>query len=97
LVALRSFFALAANAKISEALSDLAKSMEKGEGVQIDLKRAFELYVDAALRGHHGSVFEVGRCYYYGIGVSEDRSCADIWLERAEELGVFESLKGDEC
>ncbi len=46
------------------------------------------LYLRAALEGETQSLYEVGRCYYYGIGVSRDRAIARVWLDRAESLGV---------
>lgn len=73
---------------VPDALYDLAISYEKGIGVKKDKDRAFELYLKAALRGDDQSVEEVARCYYYGIGVKEDERVADIWYERAEELGL---------
>jgi uncharacterized protein len=80
----------AADKNVPNALYDLAVCYEKGEGVECDSSEAFRLYLKAALRGDEQSVYEVGRCYYYGIGASEDRRLADIWLDRAEELGIKE-------
>lgn len=74
--------------KHSSALYDLAVCYEEGKGVRKDEKEAFRLYLQAALRSDTQSFHEVGRCYYYGIGVEENRIIADIWLERAEELGA---------
>jgi TPR repeat protein len=78
----------AADKNIPEACYDLAVSYEKPVGVAANLKKAFELYVRAALHGDNQSFHEVGRCYYYGIGTPRDENLADIWLEKAEELGV---------
>ncbi|MBD5655917.1 MAG: sel1 repeat family protein [Candidatus Eremiobacteraeota bacterium] len=86
----RALFSIAAEAKIGYALFDLAIMTEKGEGGVRDLRKAFELYVDAALHGDTQSVFEVGRCYRYGIGIAEDHALAEIWRDRAEELGVYD-------
>lgn len=85
-----------ANAKVPDALYDLAISFEKGIGVKKDKSRAFDLYLKAALRDDHQSVEEVARCYYYGIGVKEDRRVAEIWYERAEELGLVEDDAADQ-
>ena len=78
----------ASNSKNPDALYDLAVCYEEGKGIKQDKCKAFELYLQAALRGDEQSIHEVGRCYYYGFGVEEDRDLADIWLERAEELGL---------
>ena len=55
-----------------------------------NLKKAAELYLRAALEGGKQSIYEIGRCYYYGIGVAQDRSIARAWLDRAEKLGFGE-------
>ena len=82
------YLSLAANEKNPNALYDLAVCYEQGTGLKKNLKRAFELYLKAALRGDKQSHYEVGRCYYYGIGISKNENLADLWLERAEELGI---------
>ena len=73
---------------VPEACYDLAVCYEKPAGVAENLEKAFELYVKAALHGDKQSFHEVGRCYYYGIGVAQNRNLADTWLERAKEFGV---------
>ncbi len=80
----------AADQNVPSALYDLAVCYENGEGVESDSRESFQLYLKAALRGDEQSVYEVGRCYYYGFGIAEDRVLADIWLDRAEELGIKE-------
>ena len=78
----------AADKNVPEACYDLAVSYETPEGVAANPEKAFELYVKAALHGDAQSFHEVGRCYYYGIGTPRNEGLADIWLEKAEELGV---------
>ncbi len=89
-------FALAAQAKIKEALYDFAHSKETGKGCPVDLEAAFHLYLESAIRGDDQAINEVGRCYFFGIGVAEDRTLANIWYDRAEELGVYEEGEEDE-
>ncbi len=81
---------LAAEAHHPDALYDLGVCYSNGEGVRKDPARAFELYLQAALHGDDDAVFKVGRSYFYGDGVAEDRRVADIWLDRAHELGTYE-------
>ena len=81
---------LAAEAHHPEALYDLGVCYYNGEGVDKNPGRAFELYLQAALHGDEDAVFKVGRSYFYGDGVAEDRRVADIWLDRAHELGTYE-------
>lgn len=78
----------AADKKVPAALYDLAICYEKGVAVEVDLEEAFYLYLDAAIRGDQQAIFEVGRCYEHGIGVAQNRQIADIWTDRAEELGA---------
>ena len=73
---------------IPEALFDLAVSYEKGAGVRKSERKAYHLYVRAALWGDKQAIHEVGRCLFYGIGAKRDRRLADVWLARAEALGV---------
>ena len=80
----------ATDKNLPEACYDLAVCYEEPAGVVEDLEKAFELYLRAALHGDKQSFHEVGRCYYYGIGVNINKSLADIWLEKAEELGTKE-------
>ena len=82
---------IAAEKKIPEALFDLAVCYEEGDSVKKNLRKAFALYMDAALQGDNQAVFAVGRCYFYGIGISKNKLVADVWFDKAEELGVFES------
>jgi TPR repeat protein len=87
---------IAAEVHIPAALYDLAVCYANGEGVEQDWDRAFELYLQAALHGDDDAVFKVGQSYFYGRGVAEDRRIADIWLDRAHELGTYESEPGTE-
>ena len=82
---------VAADANVVDALFDLAVAYETGVGVRKNLKLAARHYLRAALHGSDQATFEVGRCYYYGIGFERDRPAAKIWLDRAEELGIYES------
>lgn len=83
-------FNYATKTNIPEACFDLAVCYEKGTGVKIDLEKAFELYMRAALFGDSQSFYEVGRCYYHGVGIQQNERLANIWLDKAEELGVKE-------
>jgi hypothetical protein len=79
-----------------EALYDLAACYSNGEGVEMDKAKAFDLYLQSALYGDDQAVFKVGQAYFYGNGVTEDRHVANIWLDRAHELGTYESEPGTE-
>lgn len=73
---------------VSDAMFDLAIALEVGTGVRKNPSEAFRLYVSAALHGDKQAIYEVGRCYYHGIGVTQERKLARVWLDKARELGV---------
>jgi TPR repeat protein len=81
---------IAAEKNIPSALFDLAVSCETGKGIKVNKKRAYELYVRAALWGDKQATYEVGRCLCYGIGTPRNLRFADIWLYRAETLGIVD-------
>jgi TPR repeat protein len=82
------FLEVAVRANIPAAAYDLAISYEKGQGVPKDLRRAFELYLRAALWGDEEAVYEVACCYFYGLGVTVDEEAGRIWMDRARALGI---------
>lgn len=78
----------AATENVLSALYDLAVSHENGIGTKKNARKAYELYLGAAIWGHQQSYYEVGRCLFYGIGVRRSRAFAAVWLDRAKDLGV---------
>jgi len=79
---------LPASARVADASSALAICFEKGQGVKKNLSKAFYYHVNAAMLGDPEAYYEVGRCYYYGIGARKDADLAEVWLRQAERLGV---------
>jgi TPR repeat protein len=86
----------ASAANVPEALYDLAVFRELGEDGVSDVAAAFELYLNAALRGDVQSIYEVGRCYYYGIGIPKHRKIAAIWMDRAADLGYISEPESED-
>ncbi len=83
------WFQKAAALGSSEGFYGIAVAYHEGKGgLGKDDCRAFQNYLRAAIRGDKEAIREVGRCYWYGSGVQEDRETAEIWLHRADELGV---------
>lgn len=78
----------AAQHDISDAQYDLAVSYEKGIVVERDEKISFQLYLKASLNGDKQSIYEVGRLFYHGIGVPENKFVANIFIETAESKGI---------
>lgn len=82
----------AAKRGVAEACYDLATCYALGAGVQKDEERAFELYMEAALRGDIDSHEELCRCYWYGTGTRKNKSIADLWGRRYDELNKQKTL-----
>jgi TPR repeat protein len=59
---------------------------EYGYGVKPDVEMTFFLMRDAASHGHLDAIYEVGRRYFYGIGIEKNILNAEKWLKYAEEL-----------
>jgi len=78
----------AAAAEVSDAAYDLAVSYEKGAGARKSLPRAFQHYMQAALLGDSQAHHEVGRMYFHGLGVARNCRLAEMWLSKAESMGV---------
>ena len=55
----------------------------KGLGVEKDLKKAFELYMYAAERGHAEDQSNIGYMYMRGEGVDVDYKQSMVWLDKA--------------
>ncbi len=83
------FLKLAAKADIAAAHFDLAVCYETGQGIKKNERTAFRHYLAAALNGDNDSFAEVGRCFYYGIGVSLDRKAAEVCFRRADALNAI--------
>ena len=71
----------------AEAVFSLARKYAKGEGVQQDYKKAFELAMKAAEQGHVEAQAIVSQCYRKGTGVERDYSKSFIWLKKAAMQG----------
>ena len=77
-----------ADKRVPESCMLLAKCYEYGNGVIQDFRKAFELYLYAALFGDDEACFEISRCYTVGLGVEIDLNIAEIWKERFEKITV---------
>ena len=83
------WFAMAARLGCADGYYGIAVAHHLGKGgMTKNLRMAFENYLCAALRGEANAIREVGRCYWHGYGVKRDHGLAEIWLQRADELGV---------
>jgi uncharacterized protein len=91
------FFEIAAKSMHSDALFDLAIAQENGEVNKASVDEAFRNYLLSAIAGDRGAIFELARCYFYGIGVDKDERIYNILMEASEhfngrDYGVDDSL-----
>ena len=77
---------VAAESGHPQASFDYAVSLEKGVGVKKNEKLALRYYLRSALSGDLDAIGAVGRMYYYGLGVAQDRKVAWIWLDQHRSL-----------
>jgi uncharacterized protein len=82
------FLSQAAEQKLPDASFNLAICYETGTGIKKNLKMAAALYLSAALYGEKDAMVALGRFYQHGLGVEKNKLFADIWLDRAAELGA---------
>lgn len=76
----------AADAFISDACFDVAVSYEKGIGVRRSFKKAAIYYLRAMMLGDKKSINEVGRVFYWGVGVERDRAIAKELLNFRQDV-----------
>ncbi len=66
-----------------EATYNLGICYHYGYGTDIDLEKAYELYLESADGGYGKGMELVGRFYNRGIYVKKDRRQAEYWLQKA--------------
>lgn len=77
-------FETASNHGDAKGMYDLALCYQKGEGVDKDEKKAFQLLLKASDQGYDEAQFQLAECYYWGKGTKMDRERAlELYLETA--------------
>lgn len=66
-----------------EATYNLGICYHYGFGTDVDVAKAFELYLETANAGYGKGMELVGRFYNQGIYVEKDRKQAVYWLQKA--------------
>lgn len=56
-------------------------------GLAIDKEKAFALFMQAANQDDAWGAFELGECYRYGRGTSQDKNLARYWIYKAATQG----------
>lgn len=77
------WFLKAAEQNNVDAFFKLAKKYYSGEGVEKDMKIAFDYYLKAANLGHPKAEHNIGILYCYGIGVAADENEGIKWIKKA--------------
>ncbi len=70
---------------------ELANRYDRGDGVRMDLGRAFALFCRAAQAGHVEASYRLGRFYWAGMGAERDPARAIAWLAMAADAGHAEA------
>jgi hypothetical protein len=78
--------ASAADQFVTDAVCDIAFSLEKGIGVEKDFEEALAHYLVAAILGDEDAVHDVARCFDEGIGVKADITIANRLYRLYKEL-----------
>ncbi|GBB97802.1 hypothetical protein RclHR1_03070018 [Rhizophagus clarus] len=77
---------LLSNQNNSNYIFLLGKFNHLGIGIDIDKKKAFELYQKAADLGNASGINSLGYCYFYGIGTDIDKKKAFELYQKAADL-----------
>ena len=81
------YIRMAAERGYAKAQSDMGSMYSNGEGVPRDMKKAFDLYMQAAVQGFARAQCNVGNAYNYGEGVDKDVNQSFIWYKKAADQG----------
>lgn len=82
----------AADAGDSEGLYALGNCYAYGNHVPINIRKALELWLDAALQGNASAVFRIGMCYALGTCVPQNTETAvQMWMKSATD-GCTEAM-----
>lgn len=56
-------------------------------GLPIDKQKAFDMFQRAAMQGDAWGEFELGECYRFGRGTTQDKELARYWIAKSAEQG----------
>ena len=66
-----------------KAQYSLATRYRDGKGVNVDFKKAFNLYHLSALKNFPPSQYQLGMMFRHGLGVKNNHELARYWLRKA--------------
>jgi TPR repeat protein len=73
-------------------MNTLADMYWKGDEIQMDQKKAAELFMMAAEKGDPHAAINVGYMYENGIGLEQSAEQALKWYDLSGDMGLFEGL-----
>ena len=77
-----------------EATYNLGICYYYGHGTNVDLARAYELYLESANAGYGKGMVLIVRFYNRGIYVAQDRRQAEYWLRKAMDSSDPDAVEG---
>jgi TPR repeat protein len=83
-----SWFVKAANLGDPQAAACLARIHESGNGVPVDIVKAFSWYQKSAENRSAESMLKLSELYQSGKGVAKNGETAQLWRRKADALGV---------
>ena len=92
---------MSSNQNNADAQNLLGCMYDQGNGVQKDMKKAFDLFSSSANKSCNYAYYNLGLCYEYGNGVDRDIHKAYYWFVKAKLSGNtkatthIEALKKD--
>lgn len=75
-----------------EALFQIGRCYETGDGVGKDQTEAVKWFRMAAEHGHADAAFDLAKSFRFGIGVRRNRATALKWLRKAAEQGHIKAI-----
>jgi TPR repeat protein len=86
-------FQKAANKGDKDAEGWMGYMYEKGKGVDLDYKQAFDWYQKAADQGSRYAENRLGEMYQTGEGVAKNNELAVNWFRKAADQGNLDAIK----
>ena len=85
------YIRMAAERGYAKAQCELGYFYEKGLGVPQDMKKSFDLNMQAAVQGNAIAQHNVGNKYYKGEGVDKDVNQSFTWCKKSADQGYTDA------
>ena len=74
------------------ATNNIGNCFMYGKGEQRNYQAAFSYYMQAAKQNLPLAMYNVGVCYFNGVGVRQDKAIAEQYLRKAASAGNREAI-----